>query len=173
MKDFLTAFLWKHVPGVVECALPEKPNQRMACLWRRGQLFNSMAHFGNNMPSFKEDESFLRSLIAHLQFCTETNSLRNPGLTVLARRQVFPRRPWSTNIQPEVLSSFWGADHLLTKWNLWPLVATHATLDAVLMIQVYFSGTGWPGSKGRPDWAVRPGGMFPFILDVLEFGGKG
>ena len=36
-----------------------------------------------------------------------------------------------------VMGSVLGLMFLMTKRNLWPLIAAHATLDAILMIQVY------------------------------------
>ena len=37
-----------------------------------------------------------------------------------------------------VMGSVLGVMYLATKRNLWPLIAAHATLDALLMTQVYF-----------------------------------
>jgi membrane protease YdiL (CAAX protease family) len=36
-----------------------------------------------------------------------------------------------------VMGSVLGLLYLATKRNLWPLIVAHATLDAILMIQVY------------------------------------
>lgn len=41
-----------------------------------------------------------------------------------------------------VMGSVLGLMFLVTKRNLWPLIAAHASLDVILMIQVYFQGTG-------------------------------
>jgi membrane protease YdiL (CAAX protease family) len=37
-----------------------------------------------------------------------------------------------------IMGSVLGLMYLLTKRNLWPLIAAHATLDAILMLQVYY-----------------------------------
>ncbi len=42
-----------------------------------------------------------------------------------------------------VMGSALGLMFLATKRNLWPLIAAHATLDMILMIQVYFLGTNF------------------------------
>lgn len=41
-----------------------------------------------------------------------------------------------------VMGAVLGLMYLLTKRNLWPLIAAHATLDAILMLQVYYGVIG-------------------------------
>ncbi len=41
-----------------------------------------------------------------------------------------------------VMGSVLGVMYLATKRNLWPMIAAHATLDAVLMLQVYYGVIG-------------------------------
>jgi membrane protease YdiL (CAAX protease family) len=41
-----------------------------------------------------------------------------------------------------VMGSILGIMYLVTKRNLWPLIAAHASLDAILMLQVYYAGIG-------------------------------
>jgi len=41
-----------------------------------------------------------------------------------------------------VMGSALGVMYMFTGRNLWPLIAAHATLDAIMVLQVYYMGTG-------------------------------
>lgn len=41
-----------------------------------------------------------------------------------------------------VMGSILGLMYRVTRRNLWPLIAAHAALDAIMLLQVYYAGTG-------------------------------